>query len=69
VRFLTHRQLPNADHDAVVEVSLGSPSIISVFPSEDILRPNKKPALSSTERLEWFVFYCKCTEFMHTFRA
>ena len=65
MRFLTYMQLQNADHDTVVEVSLGSPSIIFVFPSEDIL----SPALSSTERLEWFVLYCEFTEFAFTSRS
>jgi hypothetical protein len=54
-RCLTRHQLQSANHDAVVEVSLGSPCIISVFPSEDVLRPKGKEPLSTTDRLKWFV--------------
>ena len=54
-RCVTRHQLQSADHDAVVEVSLGSPCIISLFPSEDVLRPKGKEPLSTTDRLKWFV--------------
>ena len=53
---LTHRQLPGADHGAVVEVTLGSPFMIFIFPSEEVLRPKQQEkALSSSARLQWFV--------------
>jgi hypothetical protein len=57
-RCLTRHQLQSAGHDAVVEVSLGSACIISVFPSEDLLRPKGKKELSTTDRLKWFVRDC-----------
>jgi hypothetical protein len=55
-RSLTRQQLLSAEPDAVVEVSLSSPCIISVLPSDEVLRPKKQEAISSAERIEWFVF-------------
>ncbi len=49
--------MPSADNGAIVEVTLGSANIISVFPSDEILRPAGKDPQTNADRIQW----CVCT--------